>query len=62
MKTPGKKLLEKNQNIDKSVVDAVITLQKKLPLSENTKKGSDYRISPPFGGQALSLYRRGKEI
>lgn len=62
MKKPDTELLNKNSKVDQKVVLDIAALEKKLPFAERTKQGSDYKISPPFGGHALSLNRNGKEI
>ena len=60
MKNPAGELINKNSKVDQKVVSDIAALEKKLPSSERTKQGSDYKISPPLGGDALSLFRRGK--
>ena len=60
MKTTG--LLNNNPKVDQKVVSAIAALQKRLPETEKTKQGSDYKLSPPFGGQSLSLFHNGKRI
>ncbi len=56
------KLLKKNPNVDQKVVSAIDTLQKQIPEAERQKKGSDYKLSPPFGGRSLTIVRREKGI
>lgn len=51
-------LLKKNLKVDGKVVSAVAALQKKLPETERTKRGADYKLSPPLGGNALTVVRR----
>jgi len=62
MNSVSTELLKKNPKIDQKVVSAVDTLWKKLPESERPKQGSDYNLSPPFGGQLLTIVLCGKDI
>ncbi|GEM_PF-3294850 len=62
MNTPDAELLKKNRRIDQKVISAIDALRKQLPESAQPKQGSDYRLSPPFGGKALTSSRCGKEI
>jgi hypothetical protein len=62
MKKLDRKLLNKNLKVDQKVVSEIAELEKRLPFSERKKQGSDYKISPPLGGHALSYNRQGKEI
>lgn len=55
-------LLEKNRKIDPKVVSAMRRLEDKLPASARTAQGSDYRISPPLGGQSLALAGRAAPL
>lgn len=62
MNRPDAELFNRNPKIDRKVVSAAGTLQKKLPEDAKQKQGSDYRISPALGGQALMLSSRGKRV
>jgi hypothetical protein len=53
-------LLKKNPKVDQKVISAAKILQDKLLGTAKPKQGSDYRISPPFGGELLMFRLRGK--
>ena len=53
MNQPNLELIKKNPKIDQKVVSAAIALLKKMPEEANQKQGSDFKIAPPLGGQAL---------
>lgn len=53
-------LLKRNPKVDPKVVSKMSILQNKLPDAARTVKGSDYRITPPLGGQSLAWARKGK--
>ena len=50
-----------NPKVDMKIVEAFRELERKLPESARPARGSNYRIAPPLGGQALTLERRKKQ-
>lgn len=60
MNTFDAEVLKKNPKVDPKVVSAIDTLEKKLPETEKPKQGSDYKLSPPLGGQSLAIVRGRK--
>jgi len=53
-------LLKKNPKVDQKVISAANILQDKFSGAAKPRQGSDYRISPPLGGEILMLRLRGK--
>ncbi|MDQ1354431.1 MAG: hypothetical protein QG657_4740 [Acidobacteriota bacterium] len=60
MKKQKTELLKRNSKIDQKVISAAKILQDKLSGVIKPKQGSDYRISPPLGGDMLMLRLRDK--
>lgn len=47
------RILRNNNKIDRSVVAKAEKLSNKLPDTQKPKQGSNYKITPPFGGQSM---------
>ena len=60
MNNSDAEVFKKNPKVDQKVVSAIEALEKKLPDTEKPKQGSDYKLSPPLGGQSLTIVRGGK--
>lgn len=56
-KWPGK-----NPKVDRKMIARAEALEKKLPKAEQTRRGADFKLAPPLGGQLLSIARRARGI
>ena len=56
-----KELIGNNPKIDIKVISEAVALMEKLPGTVRPKQGADYRISPPLGGEMLTILHCGSK-